>query len=562
MTLATRRDHTTSMFPAASRALAVCLVTVLFSILGLANPTFAAASNGATALESLAQRLGVTAPTNAGTDCATDGTHRVDRHVMQWIDGAVWHWTESDTRAGICSVLLSPEARVLSARETGTLLAASEHASIGDSSPRASVREAPFERAAPRRLAIEPHDAQRLVQALRRGGPTVRHQPGASGKATRTRTAPVATRVTDLDSDRQSLLFGSDDRQRVTNTSEFPWSTVTYVESSYETGDSFGYSGVLISPYAVLTSAFAIYDESLGGFAESVLVVPGQTQTEEGATLIEPFGAVDASIIEVPEAWINTEDPAELYGVAFVDEPFDGINSFMPLVFDALPAGDFNLAGYDFSGDGESLSFAQWTRSGPLQDSDEIFFFHQLDDDEGALGAPAWDFSGPGGARRIFGLECCATTDETANAGIRLTASNRDLIEDWLSFIPDNGGGVVPPLGTDPLFVGGDSASRFKIETAYVDRRGNSGGGNPIRLTDDTGYFWFFSDDNVELVIKVLNGCRLNDRFWIFAAGLTDVEVTLRVEDTETNQVWDFKNPQGNAFPPVQDTSAFATCDG
>jgi hypothetical protein len=81
-----------------------------------------------------------------------------------------------------------------------------------------------------------------------------------------------------------------------------------------------------------------------------------------------------------------------------------------------------------------------------------------------------------------------------------------------------------------------------------------------VPLTSDTGYFWFFNSDNVEVVIKVLNGCGLNQRFWVFAGGLTDVKTRILVTDTQTGASKAYLNPQGKAFQPIQDTSAFATC--
>ena len=44
------------------------------------------------------------------------------------------------------------------------------------------------------------------------------------------------------------------------------------------------------------------------------------------------------------------------------------------------------------------------------------------------------------------------------------------------------------------------------------------------------------------------------------AGGLTDVNVVLTVTDTMTGLVRTYVNPQGTAFQPIQDTSAFATC--
>jgi hypothetical protein len=47
----------------------------------------------------------------------------------------------------------------------------------------------------------------------------------------------------------------------------------------------------------------------------------------------------------------------------------------------------------------------------------------------------------------------------------------------------------------------------------------------------------------------------------VFAAGLTDVKVVLTVVDTVTQQTRIYNNPQKTRFLPIQDTTAFRTCD-
>ena len=46
----------------------------------------------------------------------------------------------------------------------------------------------------------------------------------------------------------------------------------------------------------------------------------------------------------------------------------------------------------------------------------------------------------------------------------------------------------------------------------------------------------------------------------MFAGGLTDVHVTLRVTDTTNGTMKTYDNPQGAKYQPIQDTNAFATC--
>jgi V8-like Glu-specific endopeptidase len=103
------------------------------------------------------------------------------------------------------------------------------------------------------------------------------------------------------------------------------------------------------------------------------------------------------------------------------------------------------------------------------------------------------------------------------------------------------------------------SGDRFAVSATY-QAGSQSGDAKAVRLTSDTGYFWFFGPDNVEVVIKVINACGLNSRFWVFAGGLTNVKVVLTVRDTKTGTVKTYNNAADTAFQPIQDTNAFATC--
>jgi streptogramin lyase len=102
---------------------------------------------------------------------------------------------------------------------------------------------------------------------------------------------------------------------------------------------------------------------------------------------------------------------------------------------------------------------------------------------------------------------------------------------------------------------------RFRVQSTWrVPAQGTSGSGTAVALSADTGYFWFFAASNLELVVKVLDGCGVNSHHWVFAGGLTDVEVTLTVTDTSTGAARIYTNVSGTPFAPIQDTSAFARC--
>jgi hypothetical protein len=100
------------------------------------------------------------------------------------------------------------------------------------------------------------------------------------------------------------------------------------------------------------------------------------------------------------------------------------------------------------------------------------------------------------------------------------------------------------------------NSTRFKVSVAWQSTTA-SGNGTAISMTSETGYFWFFDNNNVELVVKVLDGRAVNGHIWVFAAGMTNVRTVLTVTDTQTGTVKTYTNPQGTAFQPVQDTLAF-----
>jgi len=121
---------------------------------------------------------------------------------------------------------------------------------------------------------------------------------------------------------------------------------------------------------------------------------------------------------------------------------------------------------------------------------------------------------------------------------------------------------VVKPQGTcaalpDLLCL---NNGRFQISSTFENYAGQTGVGLAQAMTGDTGYFWFFSAANVEVVLKVINGCSYNASYWVYAGGLTDVEVDILILDTRTGDTWTASNALGTPFQPIGDIQAFATC--
>ncbi len=96
---------------------------------------------------------------------------------------------------------------------------------------------------------------------------------------------------------------------------------------------------------------------------------------------------------------------------------------------------------------------------------------------------------------------------------------------------------------------------RFELKVRWRDFEGHSGDGHAVALTSETGTFWFFDKDNVELVVKVLDGRSLTGHFWVFYGALSNVEYTLTVTDSVTGHSTEYHNPAGR-FASVGDVTA------
>ena len=110
----------------------------------------------------------------------------------------------------------------------------------------------------------------------------------------------------------------------------------------------------------------------------------------------------------------------------------------------------------------------------------------------------------------------------------------------------------------DPLLL---RNGRFAVDVHWSAGSQVNALAEPAILTNDSGYFTFFAPTNVEVLVKVLDACgQPSPGFWVFAAGLTNLDVTMDVTDRWSGEHHTFHNPAGTAFAPIQRTDLFATC--
>ncbi len=106
---------------------------------------------------------------------------------------------------------------------------------------------------------------------------------------------------------------------------------------------------------------------------------------------------------------------------------------------------------------------------------------------------------------------------------------------------------------------------RFEVEVKWWNPGGSSDAAAgrarvvPIR-NRNSGLFWFFSEANWEMIVKVLNGCSINGNYWVFAAATTDRAYQIRVTDTFVERTVTYESDGGHPAPALTDTEALSSC--
>ena len=178
------------------------------------------------------------------------------------------------------------------------------------------------------------------------------------------------------------------------------------------------------------------------------------------------------------------------------------------------------------------------------------------------------------GANFEFGA-ASGSTNASASEGSSLvvTGSNGSVQGSVVFVAAGDGGGGEPGDGldddtTDPCVPGPNTAclrdGRFEITASYEFANGDTGTMGADNTTDDTAQLFFLNPNNVEVFVKVLDACGINENYWVFLAGLTDQGVSLKVRDSQAGKSRTFANPVGTVFVTVTGTTAelgaFPTC--
>ena len=100
--------------------------------------------------------------------------------------------------------------------------------------------------------------------------------------------------------------------------------------------------------------------------------------------------------------------------------------------------------------------------------------------------------------------------------------------------------------------------SRFAVEIEWWTGDGTNGQGRLVyEGTNDSGLFHFFDPNNWEVLIKVLDGCSVNEHVWVYGASATTLGYEVTVTDTVTGAEQKYRNEAGRLAGAIADNTAF-----
>ena len=102
--------------------------------------------------------------------------------------------------------------------------------------------------------------------------------------------------------------------------------------------------------------------------------------------------------------------------------------------------------------------------------------------------------------------------------------------------------------------------SRLKVEVQWTDFSSVTRNAHVASAgTSDTALFYWTNPNNWELLIKGINACTLNNKFWIYFAAATNVGYRVTVTDTQAGgSPKVYTNALGNLAQATNDINAFS----
>lgn len=239
-----------------------------------------------------------------------------------------------------------------------------------------------------------------------------------------------------LSSIETSTIFGTDDRERVQDTTEFPYRTICKLYITAQDGTQFIGSGAIIDNFHVLTCGHCVYLHDYGGWASEIEIVPGKD------LLYRPYGQAYNTTLRTYPGWISDEDLESDFALITLDRNLGNYTGWMGRKA-ANPSNSIYNYAYTSGYPGDlNNGERQYNTSNGDTSADALFHYYKLDIKGGQSGSPVWNYDG--GDRYIISV--VAYGSSPYNFGPRLTSLKNTTLNNWLQADASGAPADIPDL--------------------------------------------------------------------------------------------------------------------
>lgn len=212
------------------------------------------------------------------------------------------------------------------------------------------------------------------------------------------------------DGDKDEKIIGEDQRQRITNTTDFPNSAIVYIHQS--NGAQYC-TGWLVSPDTLVTAGHCIYDDD--GWNFDLEYSPGANGDSR------PYGTATATRLWTDTTWVSDRDSRQDWGIVKLDRAFSEAGYFgfrwQSASYDGT---DVQLRGYPQDRPAGEL----WGMGGPITESYPNNLRYQIDTFNAQSGSPVF----LGDVHQSIAIHTGSVGSEEQNRSTRITESLFNII--------------------------------------------------------------------------------------------------------------------------------------